>query len=69
MPKILPPWPIGKESTCQWRRCAFNAWVRKIPWRRKWQPTPAFSPGNPMERGILQATVHEVTKSWTRLSN
>jgi len=23
----------------------FNPWVRKIPWRRKWQPTPAFLPG------------------------
>ena len=20
-------------------------WVRKIPWRRKWQPTPVFLPG------------------------
>ena len=23
----------------------FDPWVRKIPWRRKWQPTPVFSPG------------------------
>ena len=23
----------------------FNPWARKIPWRRKWQPTPVFSPG------------------------
>ena len=23
----------------------FNPWVRKIPSRRKWQPTPAFLPG------------------------
>ena len=23
----------------------FNPWVRKIPWRRKWQPTPGFLPG------------------------
>ena len=23
----------------------FDAWVRKIPWRRKWQPTPGFLPG------------------------
>ena len=22
----------------------FNPWVRKIPWRRKWQPTPVFLP-------------------------
>jgi len=23
----------------------FNPWVRKIPWRRKWQHTPVFLPG------------------------
>ena len=23
----------------------FDPWVRKIPWRRKWQPTPVFLPG------------------------
>jgi len=22
--------------------CRFNPWVGKIPWRRKWQPTPVF---------------------------
>ena len=35
----------GKESACQSRRHRFNPWVRKIPWRRKWQPTPVFLPG------------------------
>ena len=38
----------GKESTCQFRRHKrhrFNPWVRKIPWRRKWQPTPVLLPG------------------------
>ena len=24
---------------------SFNPWVRKIPWRREWQPTPEFLPG------------------------
>ena len=43
-------------------------WVRKIPWRRKWQITPVFLPGNPMDRGTWQATVHGVTERWTRLS-
>ena len=33
-----------KESTCQWRRCPFNPWVRKILWRRKQQPSPVFFP-------------------------
>ena len=30
----------------QYRRCGFDPWVRKIPWRRKWQPTLKFLPGN-----------------------
>ena len=40
-----PRWHSGKESPCQCRkhrRLGFNPWVRKIPWRRKWQPTPIF---------------------------
>ena len=38
----------GKEPTYQCRRCkrlGFNPWVEKIPWRRAWQPTPAFLSG------------------------
>ena len=27
------------------KRHGLNPWVRKIPWRRKWQPTPVFLPG------------------------
>ena len=37
----------GKEFICQCRRCKrsrFNPRVGKIPWRRKWQPTPVFLP-------------------------
>ena len=41
----LPWWLSGKESTCQYRRCGFNPWVRKITWRRKLQPTPVFLHG------------------------
>jgi len=37
--------PGGKESACQCRRREFDPWVRKVPWRRKWQPTPVFLPG------------------------
>ena len=38
----------GKESTCQCRRCkrcGFDPWVSKIPWKRKWHPTVVLSPG------------------------
>ena len=41
-------WHNGKESTCQCRRCSrcgFEHWVWKIPWGRKWQPTPVFLSG------------------------
>ena len=38
-------WFSDEESSCQCRRLGFNPWVRKIPWRRKWQPTPVFLPG------------------------
>jgi len=27
------------------KRCIFDTWVQKIPWRRKWKPTPIFLPG------------------------
>ena len=35
----------GKESACQSRKCRFDPWVWKIPWNRKWLPTPVFLPG------------------------
>ena len=38
----------GKGSTCQCMRCKrreFDPWVRKIPWKKKWQPTPVFLSG------------------------
>ena len=37
----------GKEPICQCKRHktrGFDPWVRKIPWRRAWQPTPVFMP-------------------------
>ena len=38
-------WCSGKESACQFRRCRFDPWVRKISWSRNWQPAPIFLPG------------------------
>ena len=52
-----------------WGRPGFDPWVRKIPWRRKRQPTPYSYLENSMDRGAWWATVHEVKKSRTRLSN
>ena len=42
--KLSPRWVTGKESTCQCKRHGFDPRVGKIPWNRKWQPTPAFLP-------------------------
>ena len=38
---------VALEPACQCRhqRRRFDPWVRQIPWRRKWQPTPVFLPG------------------------
>ena len=44
----FPKWLSNEESFCQCRRCRrwdFDPWVRKIPWSRKWKPTPVFLPG------------------------
>ena len=35
-----PPVNVGDV-----KRCEFNLWVRKIPWRRTWQHIPVFMLG------------------------
>ena len=35
-------WLSGICFQCRRHRCRFNPWVRKIPWRKRWQPTPVF---------------------------
>ena len=37
----------GYRIRLQCRRYGFDPWVGKIPWRRAWQPTPVFFPGEP----------------------
>ena len=34
----------------------------RSPWRRKWQPTPVFLPGEFQDRGAWWATVHVIAK-------
>ena len=62
-----PRWLSAKESADQCKRCrkcSFNSFIRKIPWRRKWQPTPVFlprkipwmeEPGGPKSIGLQRA--------------
>ena len=79
----LPRWLGGKESACQCRRHGFDPWVGKIPWRRVWQPTPVFWPGeshgqrclvgySPQDCKELDTTEHQRTDAfellcWRRL--
>ena len=44
----FPGGASGKEPICQcsrYKKRGFMSWVGKIPWRRAWQPTPVFLPG------------------------
>ena len=73
--KDFPGGASGKECSCKCRRCKkheFDPCVRKILWRRKWQLTPAFSPGKSHgQRSLmgysLWVIVHGLQKSWTWL--
>ena len=68
----LPRWLSGKEATCQFRKCRrheFDPWVGKAPWRRKWQPSPVFLPGESHGQRSLAGYSPQGHKSWTRLSN
>ena len=64
MPMSFPGGLDDKESACNAGNPGFVPFG-KIPWRRKWQPTPVFCLVNSMDRGAWQATVHGVTESDT----
>ena len=42
---LLPLGTSGKEPALPCRRQEFDSWARKIAWRRAWQFTPVFLPG------------------------
>ena len=57
---LLPRWLSSQEPACQGRRlksCGFNPWVEKILWRRKWQPSPVFLPGEPHRQRSLEGYI------------
>ena len=59
----LSRWLSGKESTCQGRRlkrCSFDPWVGKIPWRRKWKPTPVFLSEKCHEQRSLEGSIQSM---------
>ena len=49
--KGFPWWLKWKRICVQCRRPGFNHWVGKMSWRREWQPTPVFLPGEPCRPG------------------
>ena len=70
--KVLPRWHGGKESACQCirhRRCRCDPWVGKVPWGRKWQPTPVCLPGQSKGQWSLAEYSPWVAKSRTWLSD
>ena len=56
---------MGKNCL-QCRRPGFDPWVRKIPQRREWQPTPVFLPGE--SHGQKSLVGYGVAKNWTWLT-
>ena len=67
--KSFPGSTSGKEPACQCRRhkrCRFSPWVRKIPWRRAWQSTPVFLPGESLGQRNKESGMTEVTHAHTR---
>ena len=70
---VLRGFPRGSavKNQLQGRKCrrhGFSPWIRKILWRRKWQPTPVFLPEKFHGQRSLVGHMahHEVTKSQTQ---
>ena len=61
-----PPWWLSWERIgLQCRRPRFYPWVGKIPWRREWQPTPVFWPGESHGQRLQSTGSHRVRQYWT----
>ena len=76
LPMNIQDWPgasmvaqMLKHLPAMRERPRFDPWVRKICWRRKWQPSPVFFPAEFHEQRILTGYSHGVAKSQTWLSD
>ena len=66
----LPGGSDGKASDCDVGDLGLIPGSGRIPWGRKWQPAPVLLPRKSHgRRSLVQATVHGVAKSRTRLSD
>ena len=65
--KVFPDGASGEESAClpmqETKRYGFDPWVGNVPWNNNVYLLQCSCLGNPMERGVWQATVHGVTES------
>ena len=52
----------GKESVCNTGDPVSIPGSGRFPWRRKWQLTLIFLPGESMDRGAWQAIVHGMAR-------
>ena len=52
----------------QYKRHGFNSWVKKIPWRREWRPTPVFMPGQSHGQRSLAGYTLWCSKNQMKLS-
>ena len=63
----FPGGASDRRPACQCRRHkrhGFNPWLRKIPWRRSWQPTPVFFPGEFQGQRSLESYSPWDHKEW-----
>ena len=63
--KGKPPCGSDGRVCLKCRRPGFDPWVGKIPWKRKWQPTPVILPGKSHGCRSLTGTVHGLTELYT----
>ena len=65
----FPSSPDGKASACNAGDPGLIPGLRKSPGEGNGNPLQYLCLGNPMDRGAWQATVHQVVKSQTRLTD
>ena len=53
---------MAKNPPAKARDLGFDPWVRKIPWKRKWQLTPVFLPGKSHGQRAWRAAVNRAAK-------
>ena len=71
-------WSLHPTAVQEIQETCVQSWVKKIPWRREWQPTPVFVPGKSHERRSLagcspqhrkESDTAEHTCTWRHMSS